>query len=119
MSFCCRDGMRLSDGTLLVDAVRACEGEPGGAAVGINCTAPEHVSSLIEEARKATDKPILVYPNSGEEYEGEGKKWRATRTPMSWEEAAREWVRQGASGVGGCCRVGPGTIAEIRRALES
>jgi homocysteine S-methyltransferase len=117
MSFCCRDGMRLSDGSLLVDAVRACEGEPGVAAVGINCTAPEHVASLIEEARKATDKPILVYPNSGEEYEGEGKKWRATRTPMSWEEAAGVWVRQGASGVGGCCRVGPGTIAEIRQAL--
>jgi len=87
------------------------------AAVGINCTAPEFVGPLIEEARRGTDKPILVYPNSGEEYEARTKRWHTGSSSYAWEEAAVEWVRRGASGVGGCCRVGPDRIREIRRAL--
>jgi len=117
MSFSCKDGQHLSDGGLLRDAARACDAGSGVAAVGINCTAPEFVGSLIEEARRGTDKPILVYPNSGEEYEARTKRWHIGSSSYAWEEAAVEWVRRGASGVGGCCRVGPDRIREIRRAL--
>jgi homocysteine S-methyltransferase len=102
---------------LLRDAAQACDSEPRVAAVGINCTAPEFIAPLIDEARKATDKPILVYPNSGEEYDAAEKRWHSAPSSIPWEEAARDWVRRGASGVGGCCRVGPGRIAEIRRGL--
>jgi len=117
ISFSCKDGRHLSDGGLLRDAARACDAGTGVAAVGINCTAPEFMGSLIEEARKGTDKPILVYPNSGEEYDAEEKSWKACPTSEPWEERAVEWVRSGASGVGGCCRVGPDGIRRIRRAL--
>jgi homocysteine S-methyltransferase len=117
MSFSCRDGRHLSDGGLLRDATQACNSEPRVAAVGINCTAPEFIPSLIDEARKGTDKPILVYPNSGEGYDAAEKRWHSAPFPTPWEEAAGDWVRRGAAGVGGCCRVGPGKIAEIRRAL--
>jgi len=87
------------------------------AAVGINCTAPEFVGLLIDEARKGTDKPIFVYPNSGEGYDAAEKRWHSPPSATPWGEAARDWVRRGASGVGGCCRVGPRRIAEIRRDL--
>ncbi len=87
------------------------------AALGINCTAPEFIAPLIDEARTGTDKPVLVYPNSGEAYDAVDKKWRSAPSSIPWEEAVGDWVRRGASGVGGCCRVGPGRIAEIRRYL--
>ncbi|MBT8396496.1 MAG: homocysteine S-methyltransferase [Gemmatimonadetes bacterium] len=117
LSFSCRDGKHLCDGGRLRDAVRVCGAEPRVAAVGVNCTAPEYVASLIGEARMETDGPILVYPNSGEEYNAARKKWHSDRSSQPMADAAGEWVWRGASGVGGCCRVGPGEIARIRRAL--
>jgi homocysteine S-methyltransferase len=117
LSFSCRDGKHLCDGGLLKEAAQVCDREPGLAAIGINCTAPEFIPQLIDEAREGTDKPILVYPNSGEAYDAEGKRWRSSPFPTPLEEAAKEWIRRGASGVGGCCRVGPGAIAAMRRLL--
>jgi homocysteine S-methyltransferase len=117
LSFSCRDERCLSDGGLLRDAARACDAEPSVAAVGINCTAPEFIPSLIGEARKGTSKPILVYPNSGEVYDAVGKRWHSPPSSLAWPQAAQEWVRRGAAGVGGCCRVGHRRIAEIRRYL--
>ncbi|MGW8265007.1 MAG: homocysteine S-methyltransferase [Longimicrobiales bacterium] len=116
-SFSCKDGKHLSDGGRLSDAARACTSEPRVAAIGINCTAPEHIGSLIDEARAGTDKPILVYPNSGEQYDPVTKRWHSPPSSTPLDEATGDWVRRGARGVGGCCRVGPGGIAGIRRAL--
>ena len=47
MSFTCGDGAHLIDGSRVVDMARACDAVRGVAAVGINCTSPEFVSSLI------------------------------------------------------------------------
>lgn len=117
LSFSCRDPQHLSDGSRLQDAAKACDEEPRVAALGINCTPPDLIASLIDEARKGTHKPILVYPNSGERYDAADKRWRSSPSPIAWEEAAPEWARRGAVGIGGCCRVGPGRIAEMRRWL--
>jgi homocysteine S-methyltransferase len=119
LSFSCRDGKHLCDGGRLRDAARACHAEPRVAAVGINCTAPEFIAPLIDEARMGTEKPILVYPNSGEGYDAEQKRWCPAPSRVDWEETVEGWVRRGASGVGGCCRVGPRRIADIRRYLVS
>jgi homocysteine S-methyltransferase len=52
-----------------------------------------------------TDRPIVVYPNSGEQWTG---SWSG---PVRFTaEAARSWVAAGARIVGGCCRVGPDQI---------
>ena len=116
MSFSCGDDC-LWDGTPLRDVVRACDGAPNLAAVGINCTAPGLVPALIAAAREATDKMVIVYPNLGEPYDAETKTWGAGLPPDAWLDAVDEWVRLGAAGVGGCCRIGPATIAEMRRRL--
>lgn len=114
MSFCCRDEHHLSDGSRLSDVVRTCDAESGVVAVGINCTSPEFISSLVDEARAVTEKPILVYPNSGERFDALAKTWRSSPSPVNWKDEAMEWTRRGAVAVGGCCRVGAGRIAEIR-----
>lgn len=119
LSFSCRDGRSLNDGSGLAEVVEVVEGCDAGAriaAVGINCTAPEHVSSLIAEARGATHKPVIVYPNSGERYDAVSKAWE-TAPITDWEERVDEWARAGAVGIGGCCRIRPLEIAQARRRL--
>jgi homocysteine S-methyltransferase len=92
-----------------------CDEQPRVAAVGINCTPPELMTDLIGEVRKGTSKPVIVYPNSGEEYRAEDKTWHTTPSSMVWRNAVALWVEAGARLIGGCCRVGPATITEIRR----
>jgi homocysteine S-methyltransferase len=117
ISFSCKDGKHLSDDGLLRDAVRACSSHDRVAAVGINCTPPEFVASLVEEARRGTDKPIIVYPNSGEVYDPVSKRWHSPPSLLPWDELPGVWTRNGACGIGGCCRVGAGGITRIRNAV--
>jgi homocysteine S-methyltransferase len=107
MTFCCRDGARLSDGTPVEDAVRAAAAG-GVAAVGVNCTPPEHVDALLDRIRASTALPILVYPNTG-----------FTREPGGFAAGAvAGWRERGARGIGGCCGTGPDTIAAIAATLR-
>ncbi len=118
VSFQCRDETALADGTPLAAAAAVCDEEPNVVAVGINCTDPGLVDSLLAEARRGTTKPLLVYPNGGEEWNAETKTWVGTATPTDWAARATGWIERGASGVGGCCRVGPPEIRLIRDALS-
>jgi homocysteine S-methyltransferase len=76
VSFSCRDGERISDGTPLSDCVALFEECDSVIAVGVNCTAPRHVNSLIERVRHAAPtKRVVVYPNSGQTYDAERREW--------------------------------------------
>ena len=68
-SFSCGDGRHLNDGTPIAEVAARLEGQNQIVALGVNCTAPEHIPSLIEEIAGETTKPIVVYPNSGERYD--------------------------------------------------
>ncbi len=117
ISFQCRDGEHLADGTPLEDAAAYCGRAPGVAAVGVNCVPPARVSSLLGCARRGTDGTLVAYPNSGERYDVSAKAWcpgDAGDDPAAW---APRWFAQGAAVLGGCCRTGPDTIARMRRAL--
>jgi len=114
VSFQCRDGARLADGTPLETAAALCDAEPHVVAVGVNCTDPALTVSLIGAARRATGKPILAYPNSGETWDAGTKCWTGPATPMDWARSAAEWRAAGADGIGGCCRVGPAEITAVR-----
>ena len=67
--------------------------------------------AAIAVAREATGKPVLVYPNSGEVWDGLRRVWTGT---SSWAaDLVPQWVAAGARMVGGCCRVRPSDIARI------
>ena len=117
LSFSCRDGAHLCDGTPLRDVVRACDAVPNVVAVGINCTAPGHISDLLAAARAVTAKMLIVYPNLGERYDGVTKTWGPGPSAAEWLEAASEWIKLGADGIGGCCRIGPEMIGRLRKRL--
>jgi len=113
VSFSCRDEAHVCEGEKLEECVRQVESSPQVAAVGINCTSPKFIPSLIHEAKKATDKPILVYPNSGESYSADKKDWNNDPVFESFGEEAKEWYNAGACMIGGCCRTSPADIHVI------
>lgn len=117
LSFSCRDGEHISDGTPLADCIRAVASHERVVAVGVNCTAPRHIVTLIDAARNATRKPIVVYPNSGEHYDAMRMTWSGSRDAEAFAEAAVAWRQAGASLIGGCCRTGPAHIAALRARL--
>ncbi|MFG3131003.1 homocysteine S-methyltransferase [Streptomyces tendae] len=85
-------------------------------AVGVNCCAPEDVSGAVETAARVTGKPVVAYPNSGETWDAGSRGWRGRSSFAA--ERVRDWRDRGARLVGGCCRVGPQTIASIARTLS-
>ena len=114
VSFSCRDGKHLADGTLLADAASLFAKHPQVHAIGVNCVAPEIVVPLIRELRGAApQKSIVVYPNSGEVYNADNNSWSGTVSELQCEDSAQLWIEAGATLVGGCCRIGPSQIAAM------
>ena len=117
VSFSCRDDARISDGTSIEVAVQLFQDHPNVKAIGVNCTAPQHVAALIRRIRStAPDMAILVYPNSGEKFDAASKTWSGTTTAEDWVAAAIEWRAAGANIVGGCCRTTPEHVAALSEA---
>jgi homocysteine S-methyltransferase len=118
VSFSCKDGRHCNDGTPLAECAVAFRDHPRVFAVGVNCTSPQYVDSLIGEINSAaTGLAIVVYPNSGEHYEASDNSWHGTSSPVECGAAAIGWRAAGAAIIGGCCRMGPDHIREIARAF--
>lgn len=120
ISFSCRDGAHLCDGTPFELAVDVAASSPSVIAVGVNCTSPLHVTSLVEIAAGHTDLPVVCYPNRGAFWEPVRKVWvdpprqdaRPSLRPLQWREA-------GARLIGGCCGTTPADIAAMAEALRA
>ncbi len=72
------DGLHTRAGQPLAEAFAVAADAPEIVAVGVNCCAPGDVLPAIEVARQVTDKPVIVYPNSGEEWDGARRTWIGT-----------------------------------------
>ena len=112
-SFSARDEKHVSEGQIFSDCVKELEDNVQITAIGINCTSPKYIPSLIREAKKATGKPVLVYPNSGEIYNAVNHDWNGDPAIESFGEKAKEWYNAGARLIGGCCRTTPEDIQVI------
>jgi len=113
LSFTCRDGAHISDGTPIAECATWLTGRPGVAAIGVNCTPPRFMPDLIRALSAASDTPIVVYPNSGESYDPAGKRWLGQSVPAEFGTYSREWRKLGAALIGGCCRTTPDHIRQI------
>lgn len=118
ISFTCCDGKHLRDGTPLAEAARVVDACSQVVAIGVNCTEPQHVASLIDEILGVSSKRVLVYPNSGETWDAESRQWSGRADAEHFLALARAWAAKGVWAVGGCCRVGPGTIRELAAVLS-
>ena len=119
LSLSCSDEDRLRDGTLVEEVVRRSERIDNVAALGVNCSHPYIMADVARKLKRISNKPIILYPNSGEDYDPDTKRWIAGTNTVDWRERAPQWVALGACGVGGCCRVSPQDVSSIRAGLST
>jgi homocysteine S-methyltransferase len=117
ISFSCADGRRTSHGEPIEEAVAAATASPRVVAVGVNCTAPEHLEELLERARTATDLPLVAYPNNGRVWDAATRGWSDAGAPSLPPGAVRAWATAGARLIGGCCGLGPDAVRGVAQAL--
>jgi homocysteine S-methyltransferase len=116
--FTCKDAQHVAHGELLSDCAAAVARFPQTIAVGVNCTQPALIPALIGELHRATGKPIVVYPNSGEGWDAASRQWTGTGDSMSFGALAEKWFAAGAQIVGGCCRTRPAHIRQVAQAAS-
>ncbi|MFF2487544.1 homocysteine S-methyltransferase [Microbacterium sp. NPDC058062] len=112
---CTITGDRLRDGRPAAEAFALAADYDGVVAVGVNCCAPGDVLPAVRSAIAASGKPAIVYPNSGETWDGVARRWIGE--PELDLALTSSWAEAGARFIGGCCRVGPAAIAAVARAL--
>ena len=119
MSCSCRDGQHICDGTPFKEVVKLVNAHPQIVSVGVNCTAPGFVESLLKIARQYTDKPLVAYPNSGEGWDAKSKCWLPGAEEETLATLSPKWYAAGAKLIGGCCRTSPKDVQMIRKVLKS
>lgn len=126
-TFSLRDGAHISDGTPLAAVAELFDGQPLVAAVGVNCVPLHLVTPALAALHRATDKPLVAYPNSGETYDPVTKTWGPAKVsgpgdadaqPADLAGGTAGWREHGARIIGGCCRTTPGDIAAVGRVLS-
>lgn len=119
ISFSCKDGKHISDGTPIEQCAAYFADHPNVFAIGVNCTSPEFISELIRSIKtKSVNKKIVVYPNSGAVYHADTKTWSGLSDLSSCEIMVKEWMELGADIIGGCCGIGPHQIKAMGKIIS-
>lgn len=120
VSFTCRDDEYTWEGQSIEDCAKAfSENHPNCSMIGVNCTKPEYITELIKKIKNNTDLPVGVYPNSGEQYDPLTKTWsNCCGDQTDYQDRALEWMKAGASAVGGCCKTADEHIRKVTKARE-
>jgi homocysteine S-methyltransferase len=119
VSFSCKDGKHISDGTPIEQCAAFFAHHPNVFAIGVNCTSPEFISELIRSMKtKSGKKKIVVYPNSGAVYHAESKTWSGLSDVSSCELMVKEWMDLGADIIGGCCGIGPDQVKAMGKIIS-
>lgn len=78
LSFSCKDDAHLCNGDSFKEAYDIFKSNQQLVAIGMNCTSPYHVSSLLKtvvvEETEPLPKPFIVYPNDGRVWDGKLQK---------------------------------------------
>ena len=118
VSFSATEDARLTGGAPFAEAVEVMRGPC--VAVGVNCTAPQHIEELLGSTNAAV--PYVVYPNAGASYDPATKTWTdvtSTGSARFSPEVLRRWQGLGAALIGGCCGISADGISEIASTLRA
>jgi len=109
----------MPDGTKLEVLAKCLDADPHVEAFGFNCVKREWVEPGLKRLSAYTDKPLVVYPNSGETYDPTTKTWHAQGAhEPDWNHYVPLWEHTGARCIGGCCRTLPKDIVQIAELLH-
>ncbi|AMX10059.1 homocysteine S-methyltransferase [Lactiplantibacillus plantarum] len=118
VSFSIKDPQTLCDGTSLAATAKWVAAQPNVVAVGVNCTTLENIAPALATLKAAVAVPLIVYPNSGDQYDPVTKTWQETHLSHQFASFVPQWLAAGARIIGGCCRTTPKDIATVARALS-
>jgi len=120
------DGHRLRSGEKVTEVLPLLEEFPVDALL-INCSTPEAISSSVPPLT-ASGVPLGAYANGFTKIEAAFQKPGASVEVLEeredldakqYADFATQWVRDGATIVGGCCCVGPSHISELHKRFKS
>jgi homocysteine S-methyltransferase len=120
LSYQCRDGSTTAAGEPIEAAFGVGGGVAGLVAIGVNCTAPRFVPSLLEHAAgQVEDLPRIAYPNGGDTWDAGARRWTAADVSGGYEpRTVATWADLGATWLGGCCGTTPTDIAALAAGLR-
>jgi S-methylmethionine-dependent homocysteine/selenocysteine methylase len=107
----------LLSGESITEAVRAVQ-RWRPAAILINCVPLAYIDRAFDELRAAFHGPIGLYANVGHADDRVGWTLTDDVQPAAYAQHARQWIRQGAAIVGGCCGTTPDHIAELSKVIR-
>ncbi|XP_062142331.1 uncharacterized protein LOC133850295 [Drosophila sulfurigaster albostrigata] len=127
VSFQCKDESSLAHGESFADAALAVwdlivlhNAQSRLLGIGVNCVNPSHVTPLLKSLLAVKPKediiPLVVYSNRGEVYDSERGEW--TGNGVNVVSFVPEWIELGVCIIGGCCRVYPDDVLEIRKCVD-
>lgn len=114
ISYSATGGARLTGGAPFAEAVAVVG--PAAIAVGVNCTAPQHIDALLESA--APSVPYVIYPNAGASYDPDTKTWTEDGSVEFAPNSVQRWTDLGARFVGGCCGIDADGIRGLADAIR-
>lgn len=121
-TFTLRDAEHIADGTSLVQIAALFDGASNVVALGFNCTPDDVGLAALQKLRPLQEGrgwKMIVYPNSGEQWNAAAREWEGQRTEGGQLAAkTRQWADAGAVLVGGCCRTTPEDIGVMRDVLQ-
>ena len=109
VSYSCKAGNQTNAGQSFTEAVSLAK---DAMAIGINCTAPELITDLLLSTK--SDKPFVVYPNSGRSWNAKTKEWEGSSETGFDELLIKSWILAGAQIIGGCCGIGADEILNLK-----
>ena len=115
MCFSSMDGLHTPAGEALSECGAGLNDADQVVAIGVNCLAPDLVTSCLRELRRTTDKPLIVYPNVAGTWDAVAKRWSAPHRFDVVLDRLPEWLAHGVVAVGGCCGTTPSDIKALSR----
>ncbi len=119
MTFCCRDGERLSDGTPIEDAVATGGRQRGDRRASASTARRPSTSTRCSSAPPRVHRPAAARLSEQRPDLGR-RRVRVARSGRRRLPApvVAGWREHGARGIGGCCGIGPDAIAGVAGVLR-
>jgi S-methylmethionine-dependent homocysteine/selenocysteine methylase len=88
------------------------------AVILINCVPLAYIDRALDELRAVHRGPIGLYANVGQADDRVGWTLTDDVLPAAYAQHARQWIRQGAAIIGGCCGTTPEHTAALNDVLR-
>lgn len=119
ISLCCNDKLQLLGGEPLSEIIEKVKVYKP-IFIGVNCTSQPIANQVVKYFKSKTALPISVYAQGdGVPHKYQGWKFDDQKQLEIYIESAKEWVKNGAKIIGGCCGTTPLYIQKLSQTLKS